>query len=151
MFRRLGTAILLTTMMIAPAAADYDAALEAREQAQREAARKAAAQKQREMDQQRAAAKATQESMMLAEKRKALGTAANGKSDAQVNQLYDAKVKRDTAAAQSAAQSAQKAMNDKQVNDATKQVTGKSIQEMQNMSDAELEKLSRDLEKKYAK
>ncbi len=151
MLKRFGTAILLTMLAIGPAVADYDAAMEAREQAQREAARKAAAQKQREVDQQRAAAKAKQDSMMLAEKRKALGPAANGKADAEIDQLYDAKVKRDTAAAQSAMQSAQSKMGDKQLNDATKQVTGKSIQEMQNMSDAELEKLSRDLEKKYAK
>jgi hypothetical protein len=151
MIKRFCTAMLLTMLVIAPAAADYDAAMEAREQAQREAARKAAAQKQREMDQQRAAAKAKQDSMMLAEKRKVLGPAASGKSDAEIDQLYDAKVKRDTAAAHSAMQSAQSKTDDKQMNDAARQVTGKSIQEMQNMSDAELEKLSRDLEKKYSK
>ena len=84
-------------------------------------------------------------------KRKTLGAAAQGKSDAEVDKLYAAKIKSDTDAAYRVADEGKRALSSGQGAAAVKQVTGKSMKEIQNMSDAELDALAKDLEKKYGK
>lgn len=124
--------------------ADWDPEMEAQEQAQRaEQARNREAQKMVDA----ANAKANRE--MLDSKRKNLGAAAKGKSDAEVNRLYDAKIKQTKEDANRLAQKARSALSQGQGAAAVKQVTGKSLQELENMSDEEAEALSRELEKKY--
>ncbi len=127
------TAVLLALLASAPAFADYDPAEEAREKAQRDAAQRAQQQQQQEMQRQKRDAEAKYNAAVSAEtmksRRKALGAAADGKSDAEVNRLYDAKQKKD--------------------DDAIKSLTGKSSKDMEKMSNAELEALARELEKKY--
>jgi len=127
------TAVLLVLLANAPAFADYDPAEEAREKAQRDAAQRAQQQQQQEMQRQKRDAEAKYNAAVGAEtmksRRKALGAAADGKSDAEVNRLYDAKQKKD--------------------DDAIKSLTGKSSKDMEKMSNAELEALARELEKKY--
>ena len=124
--------------------ADYDPALEAQEKAQRDAAQKAARENQQKMQKMKDDAAAQYNKEQMASKRKALGAAATGKSDAEVDKLYAAKIKSDTDAANRALSSGQAA-------DALKQSTGKSMKEMQNMSSAELDAMAKDLEKKYGK
>ncbi|HQR09848.1 MAG TPA: hypothetical protein PLW68_00870 [Casimicrobiaceae bacterium] len=149
---RLRIALVLIALLAgAPALADYDAALEAKEQAQRDAAKRAAQEQQRKTDKIRADAQAKANQEMMADKRKRLGAAANGKSDAEVSAMYDAKVKSDTAAANAAARDAQAKMNSPEGNAQMKGVTGKSMKEIQNMSPAELDALSKEMEKKYGK
>ena len=124
--------------------ADYDPALEAQEKAQRDAAQKAARENQQKVQKLKDDAAAQYNKEQMAAKRKALGAAAQGKSDAEVDKLYAAKIKSDTDAANRALSSGQAA-------DALKQSTGKSMKEIQNMSPAELEAMGKELEKKYGK
>jgi hypothetical protein len=84
-------------------------------------------------------------------KRKTLGAAAQGKSDAEVSKLYDAKIKKDTDAAYKGADEAKSALSSGQGAAAMKSTTGKSMKEIQNMSEAELEAWSKEMEKKYSK
>jgi len=124
--------------------ADYDPALEAQEKAQRDAAQKAARENQQRVQKLKDDAAAQYNKEQMAAKRKTLGAAAQGKSDAEVDKLYAAKIKSDTDAANRALSSGQGAA-------ALKQSTGKSMQEIQNMSPAELETMGKELEKKYGK
>ena len=124
--------------------ADYDPALEAQEKAQRDAAQKAARENQQKVQKLKDDAAAQYNKEQMAAKRKALGAAARGKSDAEVDKLYAAKIKSDTDAANRALSSGQAA-------DALKQSTDKSMKEIQNMSPAELEAMGKELEKKYGK
>ena len=140
------------TLLTATAAlADYDAALEAREQAQREAAQKAEREKQRQAEKMKSDANAKYNKELMDSKRKTLGAAAQGKSDAEVDKLYDAKIKKDTAAAYKEADAGRAALSSGQGAAAMKSTTGKSMQEIQNMSDAEREAWSKEMEKKYVK
>ena len=124
--------------------ADYDPALEAQEKAQRDAAQKAAREDQRKIQKMKDDAAAQYNKEQVAAKRKTLGAAAQGKSDAEVDKLYAAKIKSDSDAANRALSSGQGAA-------ALKQSKGKSMQEIQNMSPAELEAMGKELEKKYGK
>jgi len=124
--------------------ADYDPALEAQEKAQRDAAQKSARENQQKMQKMKDDAAAQYNKELMASKRKTLGAAAQGKSDAEVDKLYAAKIKSDSDAANRALSSGQGAA-------ALKQSTGKSMQEIQNMSPAELEAMGKELEKKYGK
>jgi len=139
-------AILAALAILASAAAwaDYDPALEAQEKAQRDAAQKAARENQQKMQKMKDDAAAQYNKELMASKRKTLGAAAQGKSDAEVDKLYAAKIKSDSDAANRALSSGQGA-------DALKQSTGKSMKEIQNMSPAELDAMSKELEKKYGK
>ncbi len=143
--------LVLALLASAQARADYDPVLEAKEKAQRDAAQRAAQEQQRKTDKMKADLEAKANAEQMASKRKTLGAAANGKSDAEVNRLYDAKITQDTAAANKSAQDAQKALSSGQGAAAVKSVTGKSMQDIQNMSDAELDALSREMERKYGK
>ena len=139
-------AILAALAILASAAAwaDYDPALEAQEKAQRDAAQKAARENQQKVQKLKDDAAAQYSKEQMAAKRKTLGAAAQGKSDAEVDKLYAAKIKSDSDAANRALSSGQGAA-------ALKQSTGKSMQEIQNMSPAELEAMGKELEKKYGK
>lgn len=147
--------IVLALLTGAPAFADMDLELEKREQAARDAAKQAEQAKQREMQRLKKEAEvkanAAMNAHMMDTKRKALGAAASGKSDAEVNRLYDAKLKSDMERAGQAAESSRNALSHGQGADALKQVTGKSLKEMENMSDEEAEALIRDMEKTYGK
>ncbi|WP_020483433.1 hypothetical protein [Methylomonas sp. MK1] len=141
--------LMLLTIFNTNAPADWDPELEAQEQAQREATQRAEQARAREAQKliNEANAKANRE--MMGSKRKNLGAAAKGKSDAEVNRLYDAKIKQTTEDATRLAQEARSALSQGKGAAAVKQVTGKSLQELENMSDEEAEALSRELEKKY--
>jgi hypothetical protein len=140
-------ALLATTAVWA----DYDAAGEAREQAQREAAQKAEREKQRQVEKMKSDANAKYNKEVMDNKRKTLGAAAQGKSDAEVDKLYDAKIRKESATAYKEADAAKAALSTGQGAAAMKSTTGKSMKEMQNMSEAELEAWSKEMEKKYVK
>ncbi|AMK76176.1 MULTISPECIES: hypothetical protein [Methylomonas] len=141
--------LILLTIFNTNALADWDPELEAQEQAQREAAQRAEQAREREAQKMIDAANAKANREMMDSKRKNLGAATKGKSDAEVNRLYDAKIKQTTEDANRLAQEARSALSQGQGAAAVKQVTGKSLQELENMSDEEAEALSRELEKKY--
>lgn len=143
--------VVLAFFTSAAAWADYDAAAEAKEKAQRDAAQRAQQAKQLEVQKMRDDAKAQADKEVMNEKRKTLGAAAQGKSDAEVSRMYDAKIKKDTDSANRAADDAKRAMSSPQGEAAMKQATGKSMKEIQNMSPAELEAMSKEMEKKYIK
>ena len=117
--------------------------------ARKKAAERMQEQKQQAMQRQKQEAEAKVNAEMMKSKRKSLGAAADGKSDAEVNRLYDAKVRKDTDTANKQAAAARSAMSQPQNDAALKSVTGKSMKDLEKMSDAELEALSKDLEKKY--
>ena len=126
--------------------ADYDAKMEAQEAAQRKAAAAAEAKKKAEAKKQMDAA---EQKMM----RGTLGKEAEGKSDAQVKKLYDAKM----AGYQDQAKKAKAGIAPAGVpqsdmdkaNMQMKSMTGKSMQDMQKMTPAEQEAFSRQMEKQY--
>lgn len=147
--KRLLAATLVSMLAVGQVHADWDPELEAQEQREREpaareqAAREAAAQKIIKD------AEAKAHAAQMVEKRKYVGAAAQGKSDAEVERLYDQKQAQKTQEAYSAAAEAQRKMKDPRAQAATKEVTGHSMEEMSNMSDAELDALAREMEKKY--
>lgn len=141
--------IFLSAIGGAPAWADWDPELEAREQAERAAAQRVEQEKQREMQKIRSEAKAKANKANMDSKRQTVGAAANGKSDAEVNRLYDAKIKQTTEEANRVAQEARSALSQGQGAAAVKRVTGKTLQELENMSDEEADALAREMEKKY--
>jgi hypothetical protein len=149
MRRPLAVFALLATLA-APALADYDAEMERREAAQREAEQKEQQRRQAEMEAKRNATE-------LHAMRQFLGAEAEGRSDAEVRQLYDARTeayKRQAEAAAAAAPTAaelEKRERDTRAerDDAVRQMTGKSLEELENMTDEEAEALQRELEKKY--
>ena len=127
--------------------ADWDAAGEAREEAQRKAAAAADARKKAEVD--RMLRDAQMKSM-----RQQLGSAANGKSDAEVKRLYDQQMaeyqraaKGDTAAR--ARMSGMDASQRTQADSGLKSTTGKSLRDIEGMNEAQLEAFGREMERKY--
>lgn len=75
-----------------------------------------------------------------------LGKAAEGKSDEEVIRMYEAKVAQENKKTPPN-EDAIRAQSDA----TTKNVTGKSVQDMQNMSDEELDKMEAEMLKKYNK
>lgn len=151
--RRTFVTLCLCGLAVAPAFADWDAKLEAEEAARRQQAAAAERAKQ-------AQAKAALDAASLQAARAALGKEAVGKPDAEVRRLYDEKMKREQAAARKAAAEApQLAARAQKIEADTrpqrdalmKQNYGKSIKELEGMSDAELEKFARELEKKHGR
>lgn len=135
----------------APAAADYDAALEQREAERREAERQAAARRDAEM-------RAKKDAAELRSMRAFLGAEAEGKSDAEVRRLYAARTEARQREAEAAAAAAPGMAAEAQRREretraerdaAVKELTGKSLEELEGMSDAEADALARELEKKY--
>ena len=126
--------------------ADYDAKMEAQEAAQRKAAAAAEAKQKAEAKKQMDAA---EQKMM----RGTLGKEAQGKSDAEVKKLYDAKM----AGYQDQAKKAQAGIAPAGVpqsdmdkaNAQMKSMSGKSMQDIQKMTPAEQEAFSRQMEKQY--
>jgi hypothetical protein len=122
------------------ARADYDPKLEAQEAAQRKAEASASAKRQAEVDKQQTDAK-----------RKYLGKDADGKSDAEVKRLYDARIAAQLDMAKKAqagttpAPGSDMAKGDAQM----KTMTGKSMQDIQKMSPAEQEAFAKQMEKQY--
>ncbi len=141
--------LICLTMFCAQSWADWDPELEAREQAEREAAQRVEQQKHQETEKMLNQAKAKAHKELMDSKRKTLGAAAKGKSDAEIDQLYDAKTAETNATAQRAVQEGRAALSQGQGAKALKQVTGKTLQELENMSDEEAEALSKQLEQKY--
>lgn len=130
------------------ASADYDPALEAEEAAARAAAAREEQARKAEADRITAEATAKHNAMVMQDKREYLGQQAVGKSDAEVNRLYDEKVKANTAAAAAATREAQAKMSDPGANAQMKAATGKSMQEIMNMSPEEQEAWAAEMEKK---
>lgn len=127
--------------------ADYDPALEAEEASARAASQQAELKRKAEADRMTAEYKAKQEMAIMNDKRKRVGKAAEGKSDAEVSRMYDEKVAADTQEALDGVAEAQKKMSDPNANAQMKAATGKSMQEIMNMSDAEREAWAAELEK----
>ena len=127
-----------------PARADWDAAGEAREAAQRKAEAAAAAKRKADADRQRSAAEAK---MM----RGYLGKEADGKSDADVKRIYQAKVNAQLDQAKKfQAGGAPAAGSDMARAEAQmKAMTGKSMQDIQKMSPAEQDAFAKQMEKQY--
>lgn len=149
--KRIALVVTLFAALAAPALADYDPELERQEAARMEAERQAEAKKQEEMRAQKQAAE-------IKAMRSTLGAEAEGKSDAEVRRLYDAKLaaaqKQGEEAAKSGAATAaelqrREAETRPERDAAVKEMTGKSLEELENMSDEEAEALARELEKKY--
>jgi hypothetical protein len=92
---------------------------------------------------QEAAFKKKQDAQTANAVRAQLGKAAEGKSDAEVVRMYEAKVKQGDKT--KIDETAIRAKSDSQ----SRQVTGKSIQDLQNMSDADLDKAEAALMKQY--
>ena len=142
-------AALLGTGFSPPVRADWDAKLEAQEEAKRRAAQQEEARKRAEMNRIKKDAEAKAA-------RGYLGKEANGKSDDEVRRLF---AERQAAMTRQAANyrdptpelRKQEADTRKQRDDGMKAMYGKSLKELQGMSDKELEAFSRDVEKKYGK
>lgn len=146
--------LLIVALSILPscnAYADYDAALEAREAAQKKAEQEKIAREKAKVD--KLVYDANLQGM-----RQQLGKDAAGKSDAEVQKLY--KQRMDAYRKQAAAAAANGAKMERDVKklDADtrperdkqmKAMTGKSVTELHNMSDKELEAYARDMEKKF--
>lgn len=148
--KRFIAAAVLSLLATSHAFADWDYEAEAREQRERaaaareQAARDAAAKKIRDE------AEAKANAQVMAEKRKYVGAAAKGRSDAEVDRLYAEKQASQMHDAQATMADAQRrAANAPAYNaQAVKGMTGYTMEEMQNMSPEQLDALERDLEKK---
>lgn len=127
---RASMAVLFSLLVAVPAFADWDGTTEAEEQAQREAQKKA-------------------DAGMIESKRQMLGADAKGTTDVEVSAMYDAKVKQDQKYAADGVAKARTGLSTPEGVAAPKQVTGKSLAEIENISDAELEALGRGMERKY--
>ena len=116
---------------------DSDPAPEDQEAAAQAAADRGTQQLEAEAERKMDLASAKQNAALIQDKRKWLGSAAVGKSDGDVERLYDQKVNVDTDAAESAISNEQRAMRDRRANAQMKAATGKSMQEIVNMSPEE--------------
>lgn len=149
--RKLILLALFAGFLSANARADWDPVMEAREEAKRKTA-------QQEDARRKAAADKMVRDANMKGMRQQLGKEAAGKSDAEVERLYKQQMaayqKQGAAAAASGAvmerdlkklDAGTRAQRDAQM----KGMTGKSVTELNNMTDQELEAFSRDMEKKF--
>ena len=139
--------LVLASLAATNVFADWDAAGEAREEAQRKAAAAADARKKAEGD--RMLRDAQAKSM-----RQHLGAAANGKSDAEVKRLYDQQMAEYQRAAKGEAGARARvggldANQRSQADSGLKSTTGKSLKDIEGMNEAQLEALGREMERKY--
>jgi hypothetical protein len=118
------------------------AAIKARDKAVAESNSKQSA-KDADRKRQEAALKKEQDAQTANAVRPQLGKAAEGKSDEEVVRMYEAKAKQ--ADKTKPDETAIRAKSDSQ----TRQVTGKSMKDMQNMSDADMDKAEAALLKQY--
>lgn len=93
-----------------------------------------------------AEASAKQHAALTQVKRRWLGSAATGKSDGDVERLYEQKMNIETDAAESGVDTEQKAMRDRRANEQMKAETGKSMQEIVNMSPEEQQEWAAEME-----
>jgi hypothetical protein len=147
--KRLLLASFMSLLAVGHAYADWDAEGEAREQRAREAEAREQAARDAAAAKIKRDAEAKANAGIMAEKRKYVGAAAAGKSDAEVNRLYDQKQAQTARDGYAAMAEGQRRLNTPEGRAATKEVTGHTMEEMSNMSDAELEALSKEMEKKY--
>jgi len=147
--RKLPLAVLLAALAVPPALADWDEAREKRDAAERKARAAETARQKAETDRMRNEAE-------LKAARGYLGPAAQGKSDAEVKRLYAEKMAviqragKGDAAAKAQLQGLTPEQQ-AQMDAAMKGMTGKSLTEVNRMSDAEMAAYQRDMEKKYGK
>jgi hypothetical protein len=149
--RKLALILALLGSLATAALADYDPELERQEAARIEAERRAETERQAEM-------RARKDAAELQAMRGALGKDAEGKSDAEVRRLYAAwleSTQRQAEAAAAAAPAAEAELRRREAETrperdaAVRELTGKSLEELENMSDEEAEALARELEEKY--
>jgi hypothetical protein len=141
------TAVLLSLLLCASCVStESDTAPEEQEAAVQSAAERSdqlqESQAERKMNQ----AEAKQNATLIHDKRRWLGSAAAGKSDGDVERLYDQMVNADTSAAESAVGNQQRAMRDRRANEQMKAATGKSIQEIVDMSPEEQQEWAAEME-----
>jgi hypothetical protein len=142
-------ALILGLALAAPAHADYDPELEAQERAEAEAYRREQQAREREVMQAHAEAQRKAQQALMQDKRRRLGAAAQGKSDAEVERLYNEKVAADTAKARAGVAEATRAVHSAEGQAAMKAMAGHTMAEMQNMSDEELDAMAKELEQQY--
>jgi hypothetical protein len=138
--KRIALIACLAGMLAAPAYADYDAALEAREAAQRKAEQQEAARRKAEVKRQ-------QDDRMKQYQREVVGAEGKGKSDAEVKRLYDQKM----AGFNQQAAEYDRASRAGAKGDSSRAVTGKSTSELENMSNKDAQALAIEMQKKYGK
>ncbi|WP_445371638.1 hypothetical protein ACH518_01720 [Methylomonas sp. HW2-6] len=114
--------------------ADWDPALEA----------KAAAEQARQQQAQKMPDAAKAEPEVMDDKRKALGVAAQGKTDAEVDRLYQVQIRQNQEETERLSAETRALLSSGQGAAAVKQITGKTLQELENMSDAEAEALAQE-------
>lgn len=147
--KRLVAATLVSLLTVGHAHADWDPELEAQEQREREAAARERAAREAEGQRIKQEALAKAHAQDMARKRDYLGAEAKGKSEAEVNRLYDAKVAAKTAEANQLWDEGMRKVKSPEARASTEAVTGYTMEEMSNMSDAELDALTKEMEKKY--
>jgi len=159
---RIFISLLLSSLVALNAAADWDPALEAEEAAKRAAGQRAAEMQRQKAEEMKQQALAKAHATKIADYRKQLGAEADGRSDAEVERLYQAKVQSKAKEVASVLAEAERAMANapktpaqkvdmKELEADTKAATGKSFSDLSKMSDAELEALSKEMEEKYGK
>ncbi|BBL60204.1 hypothetical protein [Methylomonas koyamae] len=111
--------------------ADWDPELEAKAAAERAAAQRAEQARQQQAQHMLDAAKAKAEREVMNGKRKALGAAVQEKSDAEVDRLYQARTRQNQQEAERLSAEARAALSSGQGAAAVKQVTGKTLQELE--------------------
>lgn len=126
--------------------AQDDPAMEAEEAAAQAATDRADQALEEKAEGKTTAAEEKYEAALTRDKRKWLGRDAAGKSDADVNRLYEKKVEASSAAAAAASTSSLKAMRDLGANAQMKAATGKSMQEFMEMSPEEQAEWAAELE-----
>jgi hypothetical protein len=131
----------------ASAYADWDPELEKQEEAERQAQKQADARRQAEV-----------EAIRTNAMRQALGADARGKSDAEVRRLYHDRYENPQAQLKAAQAQQAKARQDidssvaphrAEIDAATQAMYGKSLDELQNMSEAEAEAMAKEMEARY--
>ena len=147
--RKIALCLILTALAGAPARADMDKALEAQEEAQRKAIE--AEQKRKDAE-----AKAMKSNAEMTAKRKFLGKEAEGKSDTEVSRLYERKLanmQRPSKDVEAIGRDMQKKeVETRSERDAAvKKMYGKSLKDMESMSDEELDAFAKELEKQYGR
>ena len=149
MMKKIIMCLVLAILNGAPAWADMDEALEAQEQAKRKAIE--AEQKRKDAE-----VKALKSKTEMTAKRQFLGKEAEGTSDAEVLRLYERKLANMQQAPKGldalGRQMQKKEIETRSERDAAvKDMYGKSLKELENMSDDEADALAKELEKKYGR
>jgi hypothetical protein len=142
LFPTLLVLVSFSSMVYASGTDEDMAAIKAHEKAVKESNAKFDA-KEKDRKKQEAAFKKKQDAQTASAVRPMLGKAAVGKSDAEVVRMYEAKAQKDNG--KQPDEAAIRAKGDAK----SRSVTGKSMKDMQNMSDSDLNKMEADLLKQY--